>query len=91
MYIDKSTNYFINGKQFCPGKTEKSFSHKLPGYFIQGPGVIKSCPAGTKTIYINSPELHSGFGMQKLVSSVQSAVLIWSLVKLSLEQLTHLS
>ena len=48
MYIDKSTIYFSNGKQFC-GKTivlsvlpmslgtiEKSFSPKLPDYFIQG-------------------------------------------------------
>ena len=46
MFIDKSTIYFSNGKQFC-GKTfvlsvlprslskiEKSFSPKLPDYFI---------------------------------------------------------
>ena len=41
MYIDKSTIYFNNGKQFCTkkrdclGKIEKSFSHKLTDYFIQ--------------------------------------------------------
>ena len=46
MYIDKSTIYFINGKQFCGkrrvqlvlprslGKIEKSFSPKLTDYFI---------------------------------------------------------
>ena len=41
----KSTIYFINGKQICEkilvapkslGKIEKSFSHKLTVYFIQG-------------------------------------------------------
>ena len=46
MYIDKSTIYFYNGKHACSlslprsrGKIEKSFSPKLPDYFIQG--VIK--------------------------------------------------
>ena len=48
MFIDKSTIFFSNGKQFCGktfvlpvlprslGKIEKSFSPKLPDYFIQG-------------------------------------------------------
>ena len=54
MYIDKATIYFSNGKQFFGktimlpvlptrslGKIEKSFSPKLPDYFIQG--VRKTC------------------------------------------------
>jgi hypothetical protein len=52
MYINKSTIYFSNRKQFCRktivlpvvlpvlprslGKIEKSFSPKLTDYFIQG-------------------------------------------------------
>ena len=48
MFIDKSTIFFSNGKQFCGktfvlpvlprnlGKIKKSFSPKLPDYFMQG-------------------------------------------------------
>ena len=48
MYIDETTIYFSDGKFFCRktivlsvlhrslGKIEKSFSPKLPDYFIQG-------------------------------------------------------
>ena len=47
MFIDKSTIFFSNGKQFCGktfvlpvlprnlGKIKKSFSPKLPDYFMQ--------------------------------------------------------